>query len=104
SRRRHTRFKCDWSSDVCSSDLDFVPTPQSYFGHEIGQDRTVLDWSKVAGYFHELAKSSDRIRVEELGKTADNRPFLAATIADPEIGRASCRERRQTRTSAGYAR
>src|SRR5260370_6106043 len=24
SRRRHTRFKCDWSSDVCSSDL---PSP-----------------------------------------------------------------------------
>src|SRR4029077_13751016 len=21
----HTRFKCDWSSDVCSSDLDKVP-------------------------------------------------------------------------------
>src|SRR5260370_22632621 len=26
SRRRHTRFKCDWSSDVCSSDLRFVTT------------------------------------------------------------------------------
>src|SRR2546430_12428510 len=29
SRRRHTRFDCDWSSDVCSSDLrsryDFEP-------------------------------------------------------------------------------
>src|SRR5260370_1389701 len=24
SRRRHTRFKCDWSSDVCSSDLAFL--------------------------------------------------------------------------------
>src|SRR2546430_4016495 len=24
SRRRHTRFDCDWSSDVCSSDLDLV--------------------------------------------------------------------------------
>src|SRR5690606_40684814 len=23
SRRRHTRFSRDWSSDVCSSDLDF---------------------------------------------------------------------------------
>src|SRR2546430_13389449 len=22
SRRRHTRFDCDWSSDVCSSDLN----------------------------------------------------------------------------------
>src|SRR5260370_4897885 len=26
SRRRHTRFKCDWSSDVCSSDLAFQAT------------------------------------------------------------------------------
>src|SRR2546430_7464578 len=24
SRRRHTRFDCDWSSDVCSSDLAIV--------------------------------------------------------------------------------
>src|SRR5256886_12197091 len=23
SRRRHTRFDCDWSSDVCSSDLSY---------------------------------------------------------------------------------
>src|SRR5689334_24409380 len=23
SRRRHTRWNCDWSSDVCSSDLGF---------------------------------------------------------------------------------
>src|SRR2546430_9199146 len=26
SRRRHTRFDCDWSSDVCSSDL----VPQAF--------------------------------------------------------------------------
>src|SRR2546430_634105 len=25
SRRRHTRFDCDWSSDVCSSDLIWSP-------------------------------------------------------------------------------
>src|SRR3990167_2235040 len=24
SRRRHTRFDCDWSSDVCSSDLTLL--------------------------------------------------------------------------------
>src|SRR2546427_5656110 len=24
SRRRHTRFDCDWSSDVCSSDLNRI--------------------------------------------------------------------------------
>src|SRR5256886_15385386 len=27
SRRRHTRFDCDWSSDVCSSDLHYGPRP-----------------------------------------------------------------------------
>src|SRR5688572_32032544 len=26
SRRRHTRFDCDWSSDVCSSDLSLGPS------------------------------------------------------------------------------
>src|SRR2546430_11374738 len=30
SRRRHTRFDCDWSSDVCSSDLA-RPLPAAAF-------------------------------------------------------------------------
>src|SRR2546430_11419110 len=32
SRRRHTRFDCDWSSDVCSSDLytDSATTPPAF--------------------------------------------------------------------------
>src|SRR5690606_40797566 len=29
SRRRHTRFSRDWSSDVCSSDLQGLLAPQS---------------------------------------------------------------------------
>src|SRR5688572_32300876 len=28
SRRRHTRFDCDWSSDVCSSDLGPMVLPE----------------------------------------------------------------------------
>ena len=35
-----------------------VPTPQSYFGHEIGADKTVLDWDKVVGYFQEKQPST----------------------------------------------
>lgn len=61
-----------------------VPTPESYFGHGMGADRTVLDWSKVVGYFWALEKNSDRIRVEELGKTTEGRPFLVAVLAAPE--------------------
>src|SRR3989339_695369 len=37
SRRRHTRLVSDWSSDVCSSDLEHT----SYFQAEDG----IRDWS-----------------------------------------------------------
>src|SRR2546430_13363430 len=30
SRRRHTRFDCDWSSDVCSSDLHALNLQRAY--------------------------------------------------------------------------
>src|SRR2546430_5072946 len=36
SRRRHTRFDCDWSSDVCSSDL---PTGKRGTAETIGWQR-----------------------------------------------------------------
>jgi len=60
-----------------------APTPESHFGHRMGADRTVLDWDKVVSYFRALEKSSDRIRIRELGKSTEGRPFIAATIASP---------------------
>ncbi len=58
-----------------------VPTPESHFGHPIGVDRELLDWDQVVSYYQALAKTSDKIRVEELGKTAYGRPFVMATIS-----------------------
>src|SRR5688572_8043132 len=34
SRRRHTSFDCDWSSDVCSSDLGLVEGALKEFGQQ----------------------------------------------------------------------
>ncbi len=58
-----------------------LPAPAAYFGHPMGADRQLLDWDKVVSYYQALARSSDKIRVEELGKTTEGRPFIAATIA-----------------------
>src|SRR5260370_34707482 len=42
SRRRHTRFKCDWSSDVCSSDLkNTTETRQTQRGDDQGAQSRV---------------------------------------------------------------
>ena len=61
-----------------------IPTPTSHFGHAMGEDRKLLDWSKVVSYFHALEKSSDRVKVSEYGKTVDGKPMLAAIISSPE--------------------
>src|SRR5256886_13069170 len=39
SRRRHTRFDCDWSSDVCSSDLTVAPYPYEKLALFVGATR-----------------------------------------------------------------
>jgi len=61
-----------------------VPAPESWFGHKIGADRQLLDWDKVVSYFRALAASSDKIKVTEYGRSAENRPLIVATIAAPE--------------------
>src|SRR4030066_1640025 len=38
SRRRHTRFKCDWSSDVCSSDLKISAQHFDYLLQQFARD------------------------------------------------------------------
>src|SRR5688572_33498710 len=55
SRRRHTRFDCDWSSDVCSSDLGGVVLTLPLGGHRDSDiqaqfDAAVGGWSAVNGY------------------------------------------------------
>src|SRR5438309_11802976 len=35
SRRRHTRWNCDWSSDVCSSDLPLPVESQKQLGKRL---------------------------------------------------------------------
>src|SRR2546430_11488580 len=44
SRRRHTRFDCDWSSDVCSSDLAMVTIA---FGLIV--EGVLIEWGSVTG-------------------------------------------------------
>src|SRR5947209_11619937 len=61
-----------------------VPTPQSHFGHPIGVDRVLLDWDQVVSYFYKLEKSSPSIHVEEVGKSVEGRPFIAAVMSAPE--------------------
>ncbi|HZF38390.1 MAG TPA: M14 family zinc carboxypeptidase, partial [Blastocatellia bacterium] len=61
-----------------------VPPPETALGFKIGEDRKLARWDQFLAYFGELAKTSDRIKLDTLGKTTLGRPFVVATISSPE--------------------
>src|SRR5688500_19921984 len=75
SRRRHTRLQGDWSSDVCSSDLRGIGTPEGSFaigGYTFSTYRLVLFGCAVAvlaGLYIIFMKRSEERRV---GKECSN--------------------------------
>src|SRR3712207_7040459 len=84
SRRRHTRYWRDWSSDVCSSDLDAVADMVD--GERLGQrDHRALRRA-VRGPVAEPDEPRHRRDVHD-------RPAAALDHPGDQIGRASCRER-----------
>src|SRR5205085_7800002 len=92
-RRRHTRFDCDWSSDVCSSDLQrgdsrqqredqdlFVLLLVRHSWAVLKQDKEILIFPLLSG-IASLAVAASFIV-----------PLVIFGMHQPEIGRASCRE------------
>src|SRR4051812_25615115 len=72
SRRRHTRLTCDWSSDVCSSDLDGIAAERELLRELRGDADLVIDTSSLN--VHELrAKMDAQFAGEE-------EPELRATV------------------------
>src|SRR5690242_4914280 len=67
-----------------AASVDKVPSPESSLGFKIGEDRKLAKWAQFLSYFGELAKTSDRIKLDTLGKTTLGRPFVVATISSPE--------------------
>src|SRR5437016_9489823 len=84
SRRRHTRLVSDWSSDVCSSDLNDlgVLTPQF-----VGNPNLGPEVSRGTELGFEASALNDRVGLDFT--------FYNQTTHDAKIGRASCRERVQ---------
>src|SRR6267143_3536297 len=93
SRRRHTRWNCDWSSDVCSSDLYCVEDwgcTVAYQGHPGGAKRctdhavkTAADWARIrpldagAGA---LGRELEAVRLIRKGRV-DDAPILMTVFS-----------------------
>ena len=59
-----------------------IPLPKDIIGHEVGEWHITHD--KLMFYMQTLAKSSDRITIENRGTTFEGRPILLLTISSPK--------------------
>ncbi len=60
-----------------------VPSPESYLGFPVGQDRKLANLTEVAGYFRALDAASDRVTVEVAGRsTLDNDMLLVILTSE----------------------
>jgi hypothetical protein len=61
-----------------------LTSPAEFFGHEIGADYVLPNYTKFAQYWVRLAGESDRMLLDTIGMTAEGRPQLMAIISSPE--------------------
>nr|WP_244880138.1 M14 family zinc carboxypeptidase [Stenotrophomonas rhizophila] len=59
-----------------------IPTPQQFLGYEIGSRYTRHD--QLVAYFNELARHSDKIKVEQIGSSYEGRPLVIATVTSAQ--------------------
>src|SRR5690606_40102869 len=92
-RRRHTRFSRDWSSDVCSSDLEFGARRLGLAGADIGACNFGAGAGVVRINGKHALEGEDRTRVLTRIECGDAEQQIEVLVASArEIGRAACRE------------
>jgi len=58
-----------------------IPKPSEVIGHEVGEWHVTHD--KLVQYMYAIANSSDRVIIEETGRTYENRPLLILKVSSP---------------------
>jgi hypothetical protein len=69
---------------VSAQSATAITTPKQHFGFNIGDDYQLATYTQFVAYWQKIDKESDRMKVVEIGKTAEGRPQLMAIITSPE--------------------
>jgi hypothetical protein len=61
-----------------------LPAPASAFGFVPGTDKKLADYHQIIAYFKALDAASERLALQNLGKTTEGNDFYVAIISSPE--------------------
>src|SRR5262249_53319642 len=61
-----------------------LTSPKEQFGHDIGDDYFLVNYTQYVEYLKKIDQQSDRMPVVEIGKTEEGRPELTGIITSPD--------------------
>lgn len=61
-----------------------ITTPKEQFGFNLGDDYQLTNYTQLSEYWHKLASESDRMKLVDMGKTAEGRTQYMAIVTSPE--------------------
>ena len=61
-----------------------VTTPKEFLGFNLGDDYQVASYQQISDYWKRVDRDSDRMTLQEIGKTAEGRPQYMAILTSPE--------------------
>ncbi|HWQ32610.1 MAG TPA: M14 metallopeptidase family protein [Blastocatellia bacterium] len=61
-----------------------LTSPKEQFGFNIGDDYQLVNYTQLEAYFKKLDQESDRMKLVEIGKSAEGRTMYVAIITSPE--------------------
>ena len=61
-----------------------ITTPKEAFGFHIGDDYSVATYAQLESYWKKLAAESDRMKLVDIGLTAEGRHQYMAIVSSPE--------------------
>src|SRR4051812_36375160 len=60
-----------------------VTSPRAQFGHDIGDDYVLVNYTRYVEYLQQLDRESERLSVVDIGRTAEGRTEYTAIITSP---------------------
>ncbi|MBX3462968.1 MAG: peptidase [Planctomycetes bacterium] len=60
-----------------------VPSPEAFFGHEIGADHRLVNYTDLARWLQAVERGSDRVRLVDIGPTSYGQRMTMAAITAP---------------------
>src|SRR5215813_13603205 len=61
-----------------------LTSPKEHFGFNIGDDYQLANYTSYEAYIKKLDQESDRMKLVEMGKSAEGRTMYLAIITSPE--------------------